>query len=82
MICHCLQCKGQIEMPDLAVPTIMNGPLKSVIVIDHPVATLCPHCGVDTLPIVMNVNLAIAAAPAPPSQEKPLIVLPGGLRVN
>ena len=82
MKCCCLQCKGEIEMPDLAPPTILNSPLKSVIVIDHAQATLCPHCGIETLPIVMNASLAIAAAPAPPTQDKPLIVGPGGLRIQ
>jgi len=70
-----------VEVPDPSPAQVFNMPTTSVVVIEHPQRGICPVCG-DVVAVVANINVALAAAPAPPDANKPLIVSPGSFRPN
>jgi len=83
MLVKCLGCGGTFDIPDLAPAQIINMPEVTLIVAIHTQRTQCPQCNTDTLPVVMEVSMAVAAAQAPPpTKEQSRIIAPGGFHIQ
>lgn len=77
----CIGCKQMIEFPDVPQARVVNCPNASVILQEHAVQGMCPNCG-PVLAAVQQVAIQLVAFPAPAEEQKPLIVVPTGFRLN
>ena len=78
----CVGCKQPVDVPDLGQPRIINTPVVSMLLIEHPEQVLCPTCKVPVVAMLTGAQMQIVAAPVPVKEQAPVILAPNGLRVN
>lgn len=80
----CQKCQNVIDVPDLPEPQIVNLPGLSMVIVEHTLRGVCPHCALQVVAGICGVaKLAVMAIPLeeePGKIVKPVIEMPKFLR--
>lgn len=76
----CPRCSSSIELQVSDQNTILNTPVASIVVNQHPLKTICPTCGATSVPAINGIGgLSVGPSLYEPEAEEPRIVRPGAI---
>lgn len=75
----CAKCNTAIEIK-VAPPRVTQSVYSTTIVIDHPIAAMCPVCGVEvTAQLAALPPMGLVCIPVPASEQERIIIPQGNL---